>query len=97
MAALASAAAVTVASFEAPGISIALMIVLLGFAHGNRVLAGLGVTALLGCVSAYYYLLETTLLVKSMTLGATGAVLLLAREALARWFLTEAEVETSGA
>ena len=55
------------------------MIVVLGFANGNRVLTGLGITALLFYVSAYYYLLEETLLFKSGVLLATGIVLLATR------------------
>jgi uncharacterized membrane protein len=55
------------------------------------VLLALGVFALLGYTSTYYYMLDTTLLVKSVAMLATGAVLLAARGALGRWFLPEAE------
>jgi hypothetical protein len=71
--------AIGAASFKAPGVAGGLMIVVLGYANGNRVLAGLGVAALLFYVSAYYYQLDVTLLVKSGVLAATGAVLLAAR------------------
>ena len=64
------------ASFQAPGISTGLVILLLGFHGANRVLMGLGAASLLYYISAYYYLLDTTLLVKSGTLLAVGAVLL---------------------
>jgi len=74
--ALAAAAAIGAASFKAPGIAGGLMIVLLGFANGNRVLASLGIASLLVYVSSYYYLLDATLLAKSGVLLATGAVLL---------------------
>jgi len=77
--ALAATAVVGAASFKAPGIAAGLMIVVLGFGNGNRVLAGLGIAALLFHVSSYYYLLDATLLAKSMVLAATGAVLLGAR------------------
>jgi uncharacterized membrane protein len=77
--ALAVAAAAGAASFKAPGIASGLMIVLLGFASGRRVLLGLGIVALLFYVSSYYYQLNTTLLVKSGVLAATGVVLLAAR------------------
>ncbi len=66
-------------SFKAPGIAGGLMIALLGFSNGNRLLVGLGIAALLVYVSGYYYLLDATLLVKSGVLMATGAVLLAAR------------------
>src|SRR5439155_238916 len=44
---LAIAAAIGAASFKAPGVAGGLMIVLVGFANGNRLLAGLGIAALL--------------------------------------------------
>jgi len=74
-----AALALGAASFNAPGIAGGLMIVVLGFANGNRVLTGLGIAALLFYVSAYYYLLEETLLFKSGVLLATGIVLLATR------------------
>jgi hypothetical protein len=74
-----AAAAVAAASLNAPGIAGGLMIALLGFANGNRVLTGIGIAALLFYVSRYYYLLDITLLEKSAALAATGAVLLGAR------------------
>ena len=77
--ALIAAAAIGAASFKAPGIAGGLMIALLGFANGNRLLAGLGIAALLFYVSSYYYLLDATLLVKSGVLFATGLVLLAVR------------------
>ena len=89
-------AAIGAASFAAPGVAAAMTVVLLGFANGNRILMAIGVTALLSYVSAYYYQLETTLLVKSVALSVTGATLLLARWTLARWLLTDPEVEASG-
>jgi len=76
---LAVAAAVGAASFKAPGVAAGLMIVLVGFANGNRLLAGLGVAALLYYVSSYYYLLDATLLAKAGVLAASGVVLLAAR------------------
>jgi hypothetical protein len=77
--ALGAALAFGAASFNAPGIAGGLMIVVLGFANGNRVLTGLGIAALLFYVFAYYYLLQETLLFKSGVLLATGFVLLVAR------------------
>tara|TARA_R110001599_G_scaffold89852_4_gene237573 strand:+ start:113 stop:1189 length:1077 start_codon:yes stop_codon:yes gene_type:complete len=67
---------VCVVSFKAPGIVAGLLVVLLGFSNGNRVLVGLGIASLAIYVSGYYYLLEVTLLHKSGVLLATGVVLL---------------------
>jgi hypothetical protein len=77
--ALLATAAIGAASFKAPGVAGGLMIVLLGFANGNRVLAGAGIAALLFYISKYYYLLDATLLAKSGVLALTGAALLAAR------------------
>ena len=77
-----AALVIALSSFKAPGVITGLIIVLLGFANGNRVLTALGMMALLAYLSHYYYQLQATLLVKSVSLGATGIVLLAARFAL---------------
>ena len=77
--ALLATAVIGAASFKAPGVAGGLLIVLLGYASGNRVLAGLGIAALLCYVSSYYYLLNTTLLVKAVALLTIGVVLLAVR------------------
>lgn len=66
-------------SMEARGITLGMTIVMLGFATGNRIVMGLGITALLFYISAYYYLLHITLLAKSGILLAAGVGLLLVR------------------
>jgi len=82
--ALLAALAIATASFKAPGIATGLVIVLLGFANANRVLAGLGIFSLIVYLSLFYYQLQATLLVKSASLVATGVVLLVARIAVNR-------------
>ena len=82
---LAGTVATVVVSLEAPGIATGVCILLLGFAHGNAVLTGLGGIALLLYAGGYYYQLDVTLLVKSQVLAATGAVLLALRWVLLRW------------
>ena len=74
-----AAALVTAASFKAPGIATGLTLVLLGYANANRSLVGLGLIALVSYLSAYYYFLESTLLMKSLTLAVTGLVLIAVR------------------
>jgi uncharacterized membrane protein len=88
--ALATAAAIGAASLKAPGVAAGFIIVLLGFAHGNRVLSGLGIAALLFYVSGYYYLLDATLLFKAGVLAASGAALLAARWVMLRRILPHA-------
>jgi hypothetical protein len=87
-AALAAVTILVLASLKAPGISLGVCILLLGFAHGNRVLASIGAMALLVYLGSYYYTLETTLLVKSQTLALTGAVLLTLRWLMNRWLFS---------
>jgi uncharacterized membrane protein len=80
------------ASVEAPGITAGMMILLLGFAGSNRILMGLGIVSLLFYVSSYYYLLDTTLLVKAQTLLVTGLVLLLVRWVMLKMIRRQKEV-----
>lgn len=68
-----------VLSIWAPGIVPAGAILVLGVANGNRVLAGLGIVALLAYLSHYYYSLHATLLEKSTILMAAGLALLALR------------------
>jgi Domain of unknown function (DUF4401) len=90
---LAGTALLVLVSLEAPGVAASLCLLLLGFAHGNRVLAGLGGAALLLYAGGYYYELDVTLLVKSQVLAATGAVLLTLRWLLLHWLGRPAERE----
>lgn len=65
-----------VLSIKVPGIMVGMVIMVLGFAGGNRVLMGLGILSLLFFISSYYYLLEATLLAKSQSLLIVGLLLL---------------------
>jgi len=71
-------------SFPAHGLAAAALILVLGFAGGNRILFGLGLLAMASFLSHYYYQMQETLLFKSLILGASGALLL-----LVRWGLRE--------
>jgi hypothetical protein len=73
-------------SLEAPGLASAMLVLLLGFAAGNRILAALGILSLLGFVAHFYYSLHASLLEKSGILAVTGLCLLVAHFALARGF-----------
>lgn len=83
---LAAALILGAASIKAPGVGPAVAILVVGYANADRVLAGLGVFALLGYLSHYYYSLQATLLEKSGLLAATGIALLIARLALRHWW-----------
>lgn len=67
------------ASFQAYGLSMGAIILLLGFAGSNRLLMGLGIVSLLFPISTYYYLLDITLLAKAQTLLLLGILLLATR------------------
>jgi uncharacterized membrane protein len=71
--------ALTVASLKAPGIIGALYVLAIGFHRGNRIIMGIAFTFLTLFLAAYYYNMEITLLTKSYTLLAAGAVLLMLR------------------
>ena len=58
-------------------------------------LAGLGIFALLGYLSHYYYSLHATLLEKSVLLVCAGVALLTARLALHRWWPEREEAHSA--
>ncbi len=67
--------------FVIPGLSGAVLLLLVGFAVRQNQLMVLGGVSMLGFVSWYYYQLDTTLLNKAMLLAILGSILL-----LAAWF-----------
>jgi hypothetical protein len=83
---LAGALILGLVSIKAPGVAPAAAILVVGYANADRVLAGLGIFALLGYLSHYYYSLQATLLEKSGLLAATGIALLAARLAMRQWW-----------
>jgi Domain of unknown function (DUF4401) len=89
--ALAGTVILALISWKAPGVGPATAILVMGFANGNRLLAGLGIVALLGYSSHYYYALHATLLEKSVLLVVSGMVLLALRMALRQWWPKEAQ------
>ncbi len=89
--AMAAILLLSLCSMQAPGISLGMMIVLIGFAGGNRILLGLGIASLLSYISSYYYLLDATLLSKSGILLSVGLLLLCIRWSLLRLLAAEQE------
>lgn len=83
--ALAGAVILALVSLKAPGIALATIMLIVGYAHGNRALTGLGILGLLGYLAHFYYALQFTLLEKSVLLMCSGALLLAVRLALRRW------------
>lgn len=68
--------AIALISQQAQGLTIAWLMLLLGFAQGHRLLLGLGMVAFWGYLGRYYYLLDATLLSKSGVLAVSAAVFL---------------------
>lgn len=77
-------AAVIAAAWLAPGLLLALLVVLVGAAAGHRSVAGVGIAFLAVFVATYFYGIEITLLQKSVTLIGSGAAILVARWLLVR-------------
>jgi hypothetical protein len=65
--------------YQAPGIIAALLVLLLGFQRHNRLLMSIAFLFLTVFLVAYYYHLDITLLMKSITLISSGLALLLLR------------------
>ncbi len=84
--ALGSVVFLSLLSIEVASLSIAIIIMLLGFSANNRLLMGLGILSLLFFISNYYYSLHNTLIDKSITLIIIGSVLLAARFMLTKLF-----------
>ncbi|WP_231896751.1 MULTISPECIES: DUF4401 domain-containing protein [unclassified Halomonas] len=75
-------AVILLISVYVPAVVQGVVLLLLGFAIGHRLLVGLGVFSLLLAIGSYYYWLDTTLLIKALTLIVIGVMLL-----SLRWFL----------
>lgn len=80
-------------STKVHGITVGMVVLLLGFSGSNRILVGLGIISLLFYISSYYYLLETTLLNKSQSLLIVGVVLLAVRWLMVRIVPMEKETQ----
>ncbi len=76
---LAGSLLVAILLYQSPGIIAAIIVLLLGFHRGNRILMGLSVIFLIVFFVAFYYYLNITLLMKSITLMSAGLVLLILR------------------
>lgn len=67
-----------------PGLACAAVILILAFSRGNRVLLGISLFSAIICFIQYYYMLDLTLLVKSLWLTGAGIFFLFLREVLKR-------------
>ncbi|MEQ8673215.1 MAG: DUF4401 domain-containing protein [Aggregatilineales bacterium] len=67
---------IAVPSFSIPGIMGALLIMILGFWRNNAVMMGIATIFLAIFIGLFYYYLDTTLIVKGVTLILTGGIML---------------------
>jgi uncharacterized membrane protein len=80
-----AAAAIAIApTVLAPGIACSILLILLGFYRGHSVISWLGTAALIIFVAFFYYNLQSSLMIKSFALMASGLVMLLGRMAFLR-------------
>ena len=66
-------------SFEVGGLTLGVMLLLVGFAHAHRLLMGLGIFSSLAFLSHYYYFLGETLMDKAEVLALMGMAFLALR------------------
>jgi hypothetical protein len=71
--------ALIVAALPAPGLILALVVIALGTAQGSPGYTGAGLAFLALFTGAYFYGIEVSMLIKSASLIATGAVILVSR------------------
>lgn len=83
-------------SLQAHGLSHGAVVMMLGFAIGNRLVMGFGGLLLLLAISHYYYWLDVTLLAKAGTLAVVGVLLLAMRWAMRRHWHARADAGGSG-
>ncbi len=76
--ALAGAVCFVLLSWNAPGLVLSLVILLLGYHSANRIVTGIAITFFVIFLTAFFYGIEVSLLHKSYTLIGTGSFLLLA-------------------
>jgi len=79
------ALAFALAAAQAPGLIVSAAIAVAAFHACHRPWVALALVAALLYLGEFYYSLQTTLLVKSMALAATGLVLLVLRMLVRRW------------
>ncbi len=76
-------------SIMAPGLAASFLILLLGFYRGHKITLGLGLICLIYFMSAFYYNLNTTLLIKSALLFTSGVLFFTGRYILNYIFKVE--------
>ena len=85
---IAAMALVAVSAYFMPGFAAALLLLMIAFAHGSRILTGISVLAMLGFLARFYYQLQMDLLDKSIVLAICALSLFALRSVMQRLFPT---------
>lgn len=72
-------AVIIAAAWAAPGLLLALIVIMLGTSSGNRTFVGAGTAFLVVFIATYFYGIQVSMLTKSISLFAAGAAVLVAR------------------
>jgi len=75
---------IILATLSAPGMVLSLLVITLGVSRGNPIMTGLGIAFLALFTGAYFYGIESSLLIKSYSLIGTGLIVLSGRWMLLR-------------
>lgn len=89
--------ALLVANQYSTGLMVSVVLLIVAFAQANKVLQVLAGMSLLGFLSSYYYLLNITLLQKSLMLAVTAVLLLALRWVMKRMGLFGADIDNHAA
>ncbi|MGO2340510.1 MAG: DUF4401 domain-containing protein [Psychrobacter sp.] len=71
------------------------LVIIIAMANSQRVLLGLSIAALVGYIFWYYYQLDTSLLIKSLSMFIIGIAILLMRWLLVTFYLTNSVTPTN--
>jgi hypothetical protein len=85
---LATVILVSMSLYLAPGAIFALLLLVLGQRAGSRVLLGVAIAALVISLSHFYYLLQFSLLLKSLALAVSGGLMLVVGRRLSKLSVT---------
>lgn len=80
------------ASLQMPGLVVACLLVLLGYERSLRPVLAIGIVFLVVFLTTWFYGLEVSLPAKSISLVSSGALLVLFRYGLRRWYQDGSEV-----
>lgn len=77
---------VAIGTYFMPGFAAALLLMMIAFAHGSRIMTGISVLAMLGFLSHFYYQLQMNLFDKSIVLAISALSLFALRSVMLRLF-----------